>query len=85
MIDWMNPSNDVCEAKRIGYNEGRAECEEELATLTRRVEELEGVLRWYADKHNYHTYGENICDKDLLIELDEGERARAALAAKEVK
>ena len=59
--------------------------EEQIATLTRRVEELEGALRWYADKHNYHTYGENICDKDLLIELDEGERARAALAAKGVK
>ena len=22
MIDWMNPSEDILEAKRIGYNEG---------------------------------------------------------------
>lgn len=41
MIDWMNPSDDVIEAKRIGYNEGIAQNadviqrqDDEIACLT---------------------------------------------------
>lgn len=33
MIDWINPSQDVLEAKRIGYNEGVNSLENEMAEL----------------------------------------------------
>jgi len=47
MIDWMNPSDDVLDARRIGYQEAMQECAEnaeslraELAEKDKRIEEL---------------------------------------------
>lgn len=37
MIDWMNPSEDVVEAKRIGFNEG-------LECASNQIEELHDQL-----------------------------------------
>lgn len=34
MIDWLNPSDDIVEARRIGYDEGRASRDDEVAELT---------------------------------------------------
>jgi hypothetical protein len=41
MIDWLNPSDDVIEARRIGYEERDAEFSDEIERLRERVEELE--------------------------------------------
>jgi hypothetical protein len=37
MIDWMSPSDDILEAKRVGYHEAMAECEEKIAELKEQV------------------------------------------------
>ena len=44
-IDWMNPSGDVIEAKRIGYEEGLAERDEDLAEVQAENERLRAALR----------------------------------------
>jgi len=43
-IDWMNPSDDVVEAKRIGYEEGLAEAEEQIASLNTGLADHERML-----------------------------------------
>jgi FtsZ-binding cell division protein ZapB len=54
----------------------------ERDALAARVAELEGVLKWYADKGNYkrRSYPNEDCFYPALIEYDEGEKARAALS-----
>jgi hypothetical protein len=53
-----------------------------ITALEARVKELEGVLKWYADKGNYkrRSYPNEDRFYPALIEYDEGEKARAALS-----
>jgi len=38
MIDWLNPSNDVVEAKRIGYEEGVKYADEQMEEIQAELE-----------------------------------------------
>ena len=39
MIDWMNPSDDVLDARRIGYQEAMQECAENAEALRAELNE----------------------------------------------
>ena len=41
MINWLNPSNDVIEARRIGYQERDAEVADEIESLRAELESVE--------------------------------------------
>ena len=43
-INWMNPTNDVQEARRIGYEEGYDSRDEEVCDLEGQVEELVAIV-----------------------------------------
>ena len=45
MIDWMNPSDDVLHAKRVGYHEGVNECEEYVNELKTEIAKQTAELR----------------------------------------
>ena len=44
-IDWINPSEDICEAKRIGYNEAKEADELIIAGLKDTITELEHTIK----------------------------------------
>ncbi len=80
MIDWMNPSNDVIDAKRLGYNEGyeegcreqtaRAEdAEQEAATLAGQVTDLQ------AEVEKLRGLIERVSDGQVRAELGWSEEA----------
>lgn len=41
MMDWMNPTEEMTEARQIGYNEGRESRDDEVKELEARVMEFE--------------------------------------------
>ena len=43
-IDWMNPSEDILEARRIGFEEGLNESEEERMTFREYLGELRELI-----------------------------------------
>ena len=47
MIDWLNPSDDVLEARRIGYEERDAEVADEIDRLL-----AENDAAWDSAEHN---------------------------------
>lgn len=49
-----------------------------------RIEELEGVLQFYADSDNYGDYS---CGREIVtdVEWDHGERARKVLYGRQIK
>ena len=44
MIDWMNPSDDVLDARRIGYQEAMQECAENAESLRAELRETKVAL-----------------------------------------
>lgn len=44
MIDWLNPSDDILEARRIGYQEGCAVGEGDRVELNGEVERLQVII-----------------------------------------
>jgi hypothetical protein len=49
-IDWLNPSDDVVEARRIGYEEGQNETTAELVDAEDEVEQLQALETIYRDQ-----------------------------------
>ena len=45
MIDWMNPSDDVLDARCIGYQEAMQECAENAEALRAEVAGAERVIQ----------------------------------------
>ncbi len=44
MIDWLNPSDDVLDARSIGFAEGQQSRDEEVAALTAERDALDAEL-----------------------------------------
>lgn len=55
-----------------GYENGRRH----IADLKKRIEELEGALEFYTNGYNYV----RLAGGSSFVELDEGDKARAALS-----
>lgn len=67
MIDWMNPSDDILEAKRIGYDEAVAKCEDAIKAMQEgighRVTELEITTLAQAVRIHELNKNEKLVDK----------------------
>lgn len=53
MIDWLNPSDDIIVARRVGYAEGIMARDEELAELTAERDALEAELATIRRRWNH--------------------------------
>ncbi len=78
MIDWINPSDDILEAKRVGYQNGLAEKEDEIAGLESEIEDLlaacKAVKALNYSKDTYLTAKQVIDQLDRAIAKVEGSK-----------
>ena len=69
MIDWLNPSEDILEAKRVGYHEAAREWGEELADLQAEIERLQAKNTEIQANYNDYVNTENKAINRLQAEI----------------